>query len=414
MTMRRSSTRIAAAAVGVAVLAIGPSAKAGVLGQQDQHPHDHHVSIRPVLSGLGAPRGIAFDPRGDMYVAESGIAGSGTAGLTHTGKVSKYRWGSHTPAWTTSFDSLYMSEDPSQPPDVLGPEGLSAMGNGCFKGDDDHHRRGHGDGHHRGCQVQMIMSESTPGVLAATDGQVNAPQAGHLYRLNGANGRARSISDVGSQMYQWTTDHSDLFPDDFPDSNPFGLLITKGHGGGTRTFVADAGANTISEIMRDGTARVVAYLPNEDFGAMRDATPTCMAQGPDGFLYVGTLDLVSNLFVPPGTGGFSQVWRVDPNADFPTVPTVWASGLTTITGCTFDRHGNFWAAEMFAGGTTANPPGDVAVIPFRHPELQKHFGAGRLPLPGMIAQGPDGAMYVTTGSSAPDSAGGVSRISFRH
>ncbi|MGY2704351.1 ScyD/ScyE family protein [Nocardioides sp. HB32] len=414
MTMRRSSIRIAIGAVSAAALLLGSSANAGVLGQQQHHHHDHHISIKPVLSGLAAPRGIAFDSRGDMYVAESGIAGSGTAGLTHTGKVSKYRWGSDTPAWTTRFDSFYASEDPTQPPDVLGPEGLSAMGNGCMKDDDDRHGRDHGDGHHHGCQVQMIMSESTPGILAASNGMVNAPQAGHLYRLDGVNGRAKSISDVGSQMYQWTTDHSDLFPDDFPDSNPFGLLITKGHRGGIRTFVADAGANTISEIMRDGTARVVAYIPNEDFGAMRDSTPTCMAQGPDGYLYVGTLDLVSNLFVPPGTGGFSRVWRVDPNADFPTAPTVWASGLTTITGCTFDRHGNFWAAEMFAGGTTANPPGDVVVIPWRHPEFQKHLGAGKLPLPGMIAQGPDGAMYVTTGSSAPDSAGGVSRISFRH
>ena len=410
MTMRRSSTRIALAAVGAA-LALGPSANAGVLGQHHHHGH-HHVSIKPVLSGLAAPRGIAFDGRGDMYVAESGTAGSGAAGLTHTGKVSKYRWGSHRPAWSTRFDSVYASEDPSQPPDVLGPEGLSAMGNGCVKY--GAHARRHGDGHHgTGCQVRMIMSESTPGVLAATNGQVTAPQAGHLFRLNGANGKKKSISDVGSQMYQWTTDHADLFPDDFPDSNPFGMLVTKGDGG-IRTFVADAGANTISEIMRDGTARVVAYIPNEDFGAMRDATPTCMAQGPDGYLYVGTLDLVSNVFVPPGTGGFSRVWRVDPNADYPTEPTVWASGLTTITGCTFDRHGNFWAAEMFAGGTTANPPGDVVVVPFRHPEIQKHLGAGKLPLPGMIAQGPDGAMYVTTGSSAPGSAGGVSRISFRH
>src|SRR3954468_15003583 len=187
MTMRRSSTRIALAAVGVVALALGPSASAGVLGQQHHHHHHHHISIKPVLSGLAAPRGIAFDRRGDMYVAESGIAGSGTAGLTHTGKVSKYRWGSQTPAWTTRFDSLYVSEDPSQPPDVLGPEGLSAMGNGCMK---------NSRGKRNGCQLLMITSESTPGVLAATDGAVNDPQAGHLYRLNGANGASTSRSDV--------------------------------------------------------------------------------------------------------------------------------------------------------------------------------------------------------------------------
>src|SRR4051812_1767330 len=190
MTMGRSSTRIAIAAVGVAALALGPSASAGVQGQQHHHHHHQHVSIKPVLSGLAAPRGIAFDGRGDMYVAESGIAGSGTAGLTHTGKVSKYRWGSHTPAWTTRFDSLYATEDPSQPPDVLGPEGLSAMGNGCMKDDDDRHGRGH---HGTGCQVRMIMSESTPGILADTNGQVTAPQAGRLYRLNAANGKRKSI-----------------------------------------------------------------------------------------------------------------------------------------------------------------------------------------------------------------------------
>jgi hypothetical protein len=248
-------------------------------------------------------------------------------------------------------------------------------------------------------------------VLAATDGAVNDPEAGHLYRLDGATGVATSKSDVGSQMYQWTGDHSDLFPSDFPDSNPYGVLVTRGaHPGGKRIFVADAGANTISEIMPDGTARVVSYIPNEDFGAFRDATPTCIAQGPDGYLYVGALDFVSNLFVPPGTGGLSRVWRVDPNADYPTEPTVWATGLTTITACTFDRQGNFWAAEMFAGGLSATPPGDVVRIPFTDPTTQDHFGAGQLLLPGGIAQGPDGAMYVTVGSAAPGVSGGVMRV----
>lgn len=359
------------------------------------------ASITPVLGGLAAPRGIAFDGKGSMYVAESGVAGEGPAGLTHTGKVDKFAWGSTRPAWSTGFNSLYATEDPSAPPDVLGPAGLSAIGNGCMK---------HSHGQRNGCQLLMITGESTPGILAATDGAVNDPQAGHLYRLDGASGAATSTSDVGSQMYQWTTDHAGLF-EDFPDSNPYGVLVTKDpQTDQIRTFVADAGANTISEIMRDGTARVIAYLPNENFGAYRDATPTCIAQGPDGYLYVGTLDFVSNLFVPPGTGGFSSVWRVDPNAAYPTIPTIWASGLTTLTACTFDRQGNFWATEMFAGGLAATPPGDVVRIPFADPATHDRFGFGQLPVPGGIAQGPDGAMYVTVGSSAPGVNGGVMRV----
>jgi hypothetical protein len=390
------SRRVAASVVSVAVLAAVPLVGAAPAQAAPS------VSITPVVGGLGAPRGIAFDGAGSMYVAESGVAGAGAAGLTNTGKVDKFAWGSTTPAWSTRFNSLYSSEDPSAPPDVLGPEGISAIGNGCMK---------NSNGQRNGCQVLMIKSESTPGILAATGGAVNDPEAGHLYRLDGATGAATSKSDVGSQMYQWTGDHSDLFPSDFPDSNPYGVLVTKDQNSDAiRTFVADAGANTISEIMPNGTARIISYIPNENFGAFRDATPTCIAQGPDGYLYVGTLDFVSNLFVPPGTGGFSSVWRVNPNANYPTPPTLWATGLTTITSCTFDRQGNFWAAEMFAGGLDATPPGDIVRIPFAHPTIQDHFGFGQLPVPGGIAQGPDGAMYVTVGSSAPGVNGAVMRV----
>jgi hypothetical protein len=56
-------------------------------------------------------------------------------------------------------------------------------------------------------------------------------------------------------------------------------------------------------------------------------------------LYVATLNFVANLFVYGS--GQSNVWRVNPDADYPTAPTLWASGLTTATARTFDRSGNF-------------------------------------------------------------------------
>lgn len=414
--MIRHARRTMALAATTAAIAATPFLSSAAAAHPGHH-HGHEVSITPVLTGLAAPRGIAFDRQGSMYVAESGVAGSGSAGLTHTGKVNKYRWGRTTPAWSTGFDSLYASEDPSQPPDVLGPEGLSTTPSWCSSrghghhgyGRVQHHHHGHHGHHGNACQVSMIMSESTPGVAAETGGAVHAPQAGHLFRLDAKNGRAKDVADVGSQMYAFTDANKDLFPDDFPDSNPYGVLVTKDHHSDrTRTFVADAGANTISEIMRNGTARIIAYIPNETAPPLRDATPTCMAQGPDGNLYVGTLDFVSNLFV--NNGDQSNVWKVDPNANYPTVPTIWASGLTTVTACTFDRHGNFWATEMFQGGLDATPPGDIVKIPFWNPSSHTRIGFGQLPVPGGIAQGPDGAMYVTVGSSAPGVAGGVMRV----
>jgi hypothetical protein len=359
------------------------------------------VTITPVLGGLAAPRGIAFDGQGSMYVSQSGLAGAGQAGLTHTGLVSKYPWGQTTPAWSVGFNSLYLTEDPSAPPDVLGPEGISAIGNGCMK---------HSSGQRNGCQVKMITSESTPGVLAATGGAVNDPQAGHLFRLDGASGAVSDLADVGSQQYAFTGANVGLFPSDFPDSNPYGVLVTRDpHADTIRTYVADAGANTVSEVMPDGSTRIIAYIPNETGVPFRDATPTCIAQGPDGFLYVGTLHFVANLFVFGGDR--SDVWRVNPNANYPAAPQLWASGLTTVTACTFDRAGNFWATEMFQGGLAATPPGDIVEIPFSHPTQHTRIGFGQLAVPGGIAQGPDAAMYVTVGSSAPGASGGVMRVS---
>ena len=302
--MRRRPRQITALAAGVTCL-LGLSV--GLHPAADAHP-----SMTTVLTGLNAPRGITFDGHGNMYVAESGVAGSGPAGLTHTGAVSKYRWGRTTPTWHTSFESLFVTEDPSQPPDVLGPEGLSVLDRSCLQ-----HRPIH-------CPLSLITSESHDGIAAATNGAVQTTQAGHLFHINRVTGGATDRANVGDQDYKFTGDHKYLFPDDFPDANPYGVLVTarglhRGEHDGDgrhdgrvrpRTFVADAGANTIDEVMPNGKVRIVSYIPNEKKQPLRDATPTCIAQGRDGYLYVGTLHIAA------GTGR-AQVWRVNPNAELP-------------------------------------------------------------------------------------------------
>lgn len=355
-------------------------------------------SVTPVVTGLHTPRGVAFDGRGAMYVAESGLAGSGPFGYTHTGAVDKYTLDESSAhrTWSTSFTSLYSSHGHGT--DVEGPEGITAVGSGCMR---------QSAGQRNGCQVLMIMGESQQGIVAS--GGPAVPQIGHLFRLDGASGTATDRGDIGDQSYAWTGQHQYLFPDDFPDANPYGVLVTAGGGGANHTFVVDAAANTLSEINRDGTSRVIAYIPNETPVAglpTRDATPTCVAQGPDGALYVGTLDLIRNFIVP--TQGQSHVYRVDPrtNESYLTAAHLWASGLTAVTACTFDSSGNFWAAEMFKFNK-GGPPGDIVRIPFADPAHPEHIGGGRLPFPGGIAQGPDGAMYVTVFAAGTATANGA-------
>jgi hypothetical protein len=121
----RGGKKLVVSAIAVATTALvgglwdAPVAVAGA------HHHGTSVTVTPWLTGLNAPRGVAFDRAGNFYVAESGTAGPGDSGFTQTGRVSKYRLGSTTPVWQTGTSSLYAVEDPTQPPDVLGPEGVT-------------------------------------------------------------------------------------------------------------------------------------------------------------------------------------------------------------------------------------------------------------------------------------------------
>jgi hypothetical protein len=259
-----------------------------------------------------------------------------------------------------------------------------------------------GCGQHRtvsrlNCQPRLITSESNKGT-GTTDAQI-----GRLFRINNKNGHATTLSDVGDQQWRWTKRHPNV-AEPLPDSNPYAVLVTR-MGGRVRTFVADAGANTISEVRHNGTMRVIALIPNDS--PEHDSTPTCLAKGPDGMLYTGTLDLVVNGF--GADPGHSNVWRVDPNASYPTKPKVWARGLTTVTACAFDHTGHFWAAEMFAPNP-AGPPGDLVRIPFARPGQQAHVGLGDVPLPGGIAVARNNDLFVTANSAAPGPAGMVVRV----
>jgi hypothetical protein len=223
---------------------------------------------------------------------------------------------------------------------------------------------------------------------------------GALVRYD-ADGSANTVADVGASDYGWTDDHADLWQE-LPDANPYGMLAVDDH-----VYVVDAGANTLDEVMPDGYVDVLAYLPNyADIGGLRDAVPTCVAQGPDGALYIGTLALAERF---EQGAGRALVYRVDPAAVDPDdldtvleVATVWADGFDTISACTFAPNGDFYATEMFAGEDFA---GDVVRVPFRHPEQKIRFGHGDVVLPTGVAVG-GGAVYVSSHGSEQASGQG--------
>jgi sugar lactone lactonase YvrE len=189
---------------------------------------------------------------------------------------------------------------------------------------------------------------------------------------------------VGDQDWEWSKDHIKLAPTNFPDANPNYVLDSQEH-----RYVADAGANTLVQVMRTGEAKVLAFFP-VPANSQSDAVPTCVARGPDGALYVG--ELLGGFYSP----GHARIWRIVPGQ----APTVWASGLTTVQACGFGSDGAFYATEFQTGGFgSTNPAGDVVRIS-RTGHLT-HLGTGKLFFPSGFAAGADGAIYVSNCSISP-------------
>src|SRR6516225_4222610 len=141
-TLASASAAVAVTAASALFAAAGPAAAS--------------PTVTTVVSGLASPRGIAFDGLGSMYVAQAGAAGPGSGGVTQTGNVSKYSLTSSGAnlEWSTPFTSVY-DTNPLGQKETLGPAGLSALGSGCQK---------NSPGNRRGCQVQVITSESVSGL----------------------------------------------------------------------------------------------------------------------------------------------------------------------------------------------------------------------------------------------------------
>ncbi len=327
-----------------------------------------------VAGGLLSPRGLTFAPGGRLYVAEAGNgAGPGLGGFGTTGRITEIVSPlSASPTTRTVISGLVSVGSPEG--DTVGVDGLSALGNGG---------------------IYAIMAESPD--ATGNDG------FGKLLKVS-TDGDMRVVADVGHADYAWTGSViGDPVYDpggQYPDANPYGVLALPGH-----TYVVDAGANTLDEVLANGRLRILAFFPNIDFAVpfppfetKTDATPTCVVQGPDGMLYVGILSLVPSIFGGPT----AKVYRVDPSTiGQDGAITVlgpsdeWSTGFWPINGCAFGPDGTFYATELFtgvdAGGNLTG--GDVVAIRSGAPATHISLTGGSLPLVGGVAVAADGTVF---------------------
>jgi hypothetical protein len=369
---------ISVKAAAVALTAIGLVVPAAASGANAAAPRSPAPPFTVIASGLANPRGLAFGERNSLFVAEAGL-GSGTAatgiepGIGHTGLIQA------------------ISDPEARHPNPRHPQ-LSTVVGGLWSAASTAH----------GFETEGVAGISAPGgdrLYAVVDGFAADPQSGRLLKVD--EGSIATIANVSAADLAWEAIQDPNLNRDFPDANPYGVLVT-----GHRMFVVDAASNTLDEVGRNGAVRVVAYFPNPE---VADAVPTCLAQGPDGALYVGTLAIAA------GPGG-AKVFRVDPDTTesvFAAGSHVWASGLSAINGCAFSPDGQtFYASEYIAfellgppgarrAAADGPPPGAVIKIPFAQPSSHTPLGFPALTFPGGVAVSASGAVYVANFSNNP-------------
>src|SRR5207247_6312605 len=153
-------------------------------------------TITQVVGGLHSPRGLAFGPGGQLFVAQTGdetTAGSIIRILNPMGVPPRVR---------TVVSGLLNVGDPDEG-EFLGVSGLTVFGNGS--------------------------NFSLYAIMAVDPQQAGDPAFGNLLRVNYRN-QVETLVNVGSFDYEWTDEHQWLVPfGDFPDSNPYGVLAVPGH-----------------------------------------------------------------------------------------------------------------------------------------------------------------------------------------
>ncbi len=337
-----------------------------LLGLSSQVAHAA-TPFNVIMSGLDNPRGLAWGPDGGLYVAEAGRGGDGTAIVSGDGATVQYGASGAVSRYLNGTQERVISGLPS-----LAPQAGPTPGGGAT---------GLHDLGFRGTELFGVIGlGADPASRALLAG--DSASFAHLVKLT-LGGAPQNIADIGTFEANNNPDQG------FPDTNPYGLLITA-----TGFAVADAGANALFDITPAGDISTLSVFPSQPnplfpFGPpFFQAVPTTVALGPDGLYYVGNL---TGFPFPPD---LAAVLQIDPTTGDSTVAEI---DFTNIIDLAFASDGDLLVLQLTSNGlASSSGPGPGKLI-----RIDSATGARTtiiddpLFFPGGLLIGPDDAIYVS-------------------
>ncbi len=368
------------------------------------------ASFQVVADGLNNPRGIAFDPSGNLYVTESGSGGDAKDGRCIPSFNSSIPFcaaenGSVLKVTTDGKKETVLNNLPSI---ALSPYGEQAVGPADFKFDD---------------KGNAYLLTGLTGNPEQRDTVFKTPLLGRLFKVDLNTGSLTSIADFSEYEAKYNPDGTDLA------SNPYAFTIK-----GDTAYVVDAAGNDIYSVALDGSGiKNVAAFPQQlippdqlQFPPVPAVNLTTTDQSlpplPPGYTVGSNGIPVSNQSVPTGIAiapdgsltvseytyfpypeGKARIFKVSDDLQI----TELATGFTQLTGVTYDQDGNLYALQhvnqsewkaIEQGGNIIGDPSSSVIKIAPDGTRTTIFSGDGLIAASDITLGPDGDLYISNNS----------------
>jgi sugar lactone lactonase YvrE len=366
------TSRSSLAALAIITLVTACDAGTGpAAGDLETKPAPVALPLTPEVfaDGLEFPRGFAWAPNGDMYVAEAGTGGTTTTTAEPcaqvvppvgpysngpTSRISRIDRNGHVSVFATGFPS-----DLNQLGLVSGVADIAFVGNQMF----------------------ALMSGG-----GCDHGSLDVPQG--IARVE-ASGEWTMINDLGAFEIAHPT--AVIQPGDFEPSGTWYSMIRSG--GSLVAVEPNHGDLVRVDPRTGGIARIADLSAHEGHWV-----PTVIAERRGAYY-------ISNLGVFPVVAGAEKVIRVSRSGEVSDV----ATGFTTVLGLDFDRSGRLYVLENSSVSGDGPTPLTGRVIRLDRQGHRDVIVDG-LFLPTAMRFGPDGRLYISSIGFGPPLPGQVLRV----